>query len=332
MKTRFSLLLLLIGIQTSGFGQALLPSFGSARSGTSGFQFTKITVDARSASLGNSSVADAFDASSLYWNPALSVQIGSNQLMASYTSYFADINQGYLAYVQQFKRYNIALGFSLQYLDSGEMNETTEFMPQGTGRTFRTVHYAVGLTVAQKLTDLFSYGITARFLDERIENITMQTGTVDLGFFYKVGETGLRFAVGVNNFGFDASPSGETTRLALDTTIVHTEFETVSPPTNFMIGAAYDAWQNETMKLIITTQLTKPSDNAERLALGAELGFLNKVFFRTGYEFGIEEVSWPSFGLGLNTEWQGTALTADLSYTFYERLGNLPRFALKFGF
>jgi hypothetical protein len=72
--------------------------------------------------------------------------------------------------------------------------------------------------------------------------------------------------------------------------------------------------------------------NAERLALGAELGFLNKVFFRTGYEFGIEEVSWPSFGLGLNTEWQGTALTADLSYTFYERLGNLPRFALKFGF
>jgi hypothetical protein len=138
--------------------------------------------------------------------------------------------------------------------------------------------------------------------------------------------------VGVNNFGFDASPTGETTRLALDSTVTHTEFEDVSPPTNFMIGAAYDAWKNERFALKITGQLTKPSDNAERLALGAEWSFLNTVFFRTGYEFGIDEVSWPSFGFGLNTEWQGTALTADMSYTFYERLGNLPRFALKFGF
>ena len=40
-------------------------SFGKDRSGTEGFQFTKITVDARSAAMGNSNMADALDGSSL---------------------------------------------------------------------------------------------------------------------------------------------------------------------------------------------------------------------------------------------------------------------------
>lgn len=332
MKRLVLTTLLVLALQSVAFTQALVPSFGSARSGTSGFQFIKITVDPRAAAMGNSSIADAFDASSLYWNPALAVQIGRSEFMASYTSYFVDINQGYMAYVHQLKKYNVALGVSLQYLDSGEIQETTEFNPLGTGRTFKTVHFALGLTASQKLTELFSYGLTLRYLDERIENIQMQAGTIDFGFFYRVGDTGLRFAVGVNNFGFDSDPSGTTTRQSLDSTVTYSEFEAVSPPTKFTIGAAYEAWKNETMNLVLTGQLTKPSDNAERLAIGAEMGFLKQFYFRTGYEFGVDELVWPSVGLGINTKWNGYDLSTDLSFTAYENLGNMPRFALKFGF
>lgn len=332
MRLIITSIVILLGFTSGLSAQALIPSFGSARSGTSGFQFTKITVDARAASMGNSSVADAIDASSLYWNPALAVQIQGNEFMASYTSYFVGVNQGYMAYVHQLKKYNIALGVSLQYLDSGEIEETTEFNPIGTGRTFSTVHYTLGLTASQRLTDLFSYGLTARLLDERIEEVQVQTVAFDFGFYYKVGDTGLRFAVGVNNFSFDGSPTGSTTREGLDTTITYTDFEAITPPTNFLIGAAYNAWKNESMSLLLTAQLTKPSDNAERLALGTEFSFLKKFFIRTGYEFGVEEVSWPSAGFGLNTNWNGYKLAIDMSYTAYERLGNIPRFALKFGF
>jgi hypothetical protein len=332
MRSLITLIALIFGFSAGVSAQALIPSFGKARSGTSGFQFTKITVDARAAAMGNSSVADAIDASSLYWNPAMAVQIGRNEFMAGYTSYFVGVNQGYFAYVHQLKKYNLALGASLQYLDSGEIDETTEFRPGGTGRTFSTVHYSLGLTASQRLTELFSYGMTVRLLDERFEEVQVQTVAFDFGFYYVVGETGLRFAVGVNNFSFDGTPTGSTTRQALDSTITENQFEAITPPTNFLIGAAYNVWKNDNMGVLLTAQLTKPSDNAERLALGAEYQFMNKFFFRTGYEFGVEELMWPSVGFGLNTSWDGRALGIDMSYTAYERLGNLPRFALKFGF
>ncbi|HBQ59637.1 MAG TPA: hypothetical protein DD671_08440, partial [Balneolaceae bacterium] len=45
--------------------QGVFPSLGGSRSGTSGFQFLKINVDARSSALGGSNVADAMDGSAL---------------------------------------------------------------------------------------------------------------------------------------------------------------------------------------------------------------------------------------------------------------------------
>lgn len=332
MKSLLFALFLVLSLTGGSFAQALVPSFGSARSGTSGFQFIKISVDPRAAAMGNSSVADAKDASALYWNPALAVQLEKSQFMASYTSYFADIQTGYVSYLHYLKKYQVALGVSLQFLDSGLLNETTEFNPFGTGRTFKTVHYALGFSASQRLTELFSYGLTLRYLAEQIEEVSMQTGTLDFGFFYKVGDTGLRFAVGVTNFGLDASPTGTTYRETLEGIKEESTFEDVSPPTNFAIGAAYDAWSNENMNLVLTAQLTKPSDNAEKTSLGAELGFLNEFFFRTGYEFGIEEITWPSAGFGVRRNVGSYTLDLDASYTNYERLGSLPRFAMKVSF
>ena len=65
-------------------------SYGTDRAGTESFQFTKITVDARSAAMGNSNMADATDGSSLYWNPALASKIGSSYATLSHTDYLVD--------------------------------------------------------------------------------------------------------------------------------------------------------------------------------------------------------------------------------------------------
>ena len=53
----------------------LLPSFGRDRAGTSGYQFLKIPVDARSASMSQTVASNASDVSSLFWNPAMAAQI-----------------------------------------------------------------------------------------------------------------------------------------------------------------------------------------------------------------------------------------------------------------
>ena len=307
--------------------QSILPSFGKSRSGTSGFQFVKITVDPRAAAMGNSVVADATDGSSLYWNPALAVQSDRSEVLFSHSIYFMDITKEYVSYVQQLK--SIAVGVSLQYLNSGDIKETTEFQPMGTGLTFRTIHYSLGLTVSQKLTELFSYGLTVHFLDERIEEIQTKTGSVDLGFFYRVGDTGLRFAIGLNNFGPDSKPTGDTQRITLDGNQTEKNFQKVSLPTTFIIGAAYDAYKSEHSSLMISGQLTNPSDNAERVSVGVEYGFMHRFYLRGGYQFGVDEVKYPSGGIGVAFPAGKHSFNFDYSFSPYERLGNIHRLALK---
>jgi hypothetical protein len=323
------LVLTLALFTTDAYSQrSIIPSLGSSRSGTSGYQFLKINVDARSSAMGGSNVADAIDGASLYLNPAMAVQLDNNQLYLGHTRYFADIDLNFASYIHKIG--NIALGGSLMYLDSGEMNETNEFNPFGTGRTFRTVHLAAGLTFSQELTTLFSYGVTMKYLDERIEELQAQTVVVDVGFFYRVGTTGLRFAIGLNNFGLDATPEGETIRQTLEGQVIETEFEAVSPPTTFIIGAAYDAYKSDNINVLVTGQVTNPSDNAERFSLGSELTYLNQFYLRTGYEFGVDEASLPSFGVGFKLPIAGYSAGLDYGFSTRDRLGSLHRISLKF--
>lgn len=308
--------------------RGIIPSLGGSRSGTSGYQFLKINVDARSAAMGGSNVADAMDGSALYLNPALAVQMKNSQLHLGHTAYFADISLNYASYVH--KMGSIAVGGSLVYLDSGEMKETTEFAPFGTGRTFRTIHMAAGLSFSQELTNLFSYGATIKYLDERIEEVQAQSVVFDIGFFYRVGDTGLRFAVGLNNFGLDATPSGKTIRQTLNGPVEETNFEDVSPPTMFLIGAAYDAYSSNNFDILVTGQITNPSDNAERLSFGTEVAYMKQFFLRAGYEFGTDEASWPSFGVGFKLPILNYSVGMDYGFTTRDRLGSLHRVAIKF--
>mgnify|MGYP003639107600 CR=1 FL=1 len=326
MQTYISVLFVVICLLSGSSTYA--QSFGEDRAGTEGFQFTKIPVDPRSAAMGNSNMADAIDGSSLYWNPALAARLTGSNLMVSHTAYFTGINQDYFSYVHKLGTF--AIGGSLQYLNSGDIQETTEFQPFGTGRVFSTQHFAVGLSGAHQVTDLFSYGITLKFLMEKIEEIDYSTGAIDFGFSYLVGDTGLRFAVGINNFGLEANPSGSTDRTNLSGRSEVEPEEFNSLPTRFHIGAAYDLIENDQNKLIVTGQITNPSDNAEQFNIGAEYSFMKQFFLRTGYEFGIEERKIPSLGAGVELKVMNKVFKADYAYSLYERLGEIHRIAISF--
>src|SRR5690554_3602234 len=166
--------------------RGIFPSLGNSRSGTSGFQFLKINVDARSSAMGSSNIADAADGSSLYFNPALAVIAPKSQIYLGHTAYFPEVSLNYVSYMHKFSNNNMVVGGSLTFLDSGEMNETNEFNPTGTGRVFRVINLAAGLSYSHRLSDLFSYGITGRYLEESIEEISLRTVVFDVGFFYRV--------------------------------------------------------------------------------------------------------------------------------------------------
>ncbi|GAB5519008.1 MAG: type IX secretion system outer membrane channel protein PorV [Rhodothermales bacterium] len=310
----------------------LIPSFGSDRAGTSGFQFLKIPVDARSAALGETVASNAFDASALFWNPALAAQSRQAQVGLSHTAYFADVQMDYVAAFRRFGGFT--LGASLQTLSSGEMDVTTEFQPFGTGQTFSYLDVAAGLTVAQQLTDLFSYGVTAKYIRESVAGLTTQTAVFDLGIFYRIGGSGVQMAVAIRNFGLDGTPDGELERVVIGGVVTETDFESITPPTSFLLGMTYDVFQNNPQhSLQVSGQLSNPNDNAESLNAGVEYTWNDLLILRTGYRLGVDEYTTPSFGAGLNVPpfIGNLALRFDYGFTQLERLGTVHRVGLNLG-
>jgi len=211
------------------------------------------------------------------------------------------------------------------------MKVTTEFEPRGTGETFRLIDVAAGLTLSQQLTDLFSYGITTKYVQESVAGLTASTLVFDLGIHYMVGSTGARMAVAVRNFGFDGSPEGELSRpvIADDPIRIESEFEAMTPPTTFHLGFAYDVFDGpEGSSLTLLAQLNNPNDNAEYWTLGSEYGFNDMFFLRAGYRFGVEEIDAPSLGAGVHLPVAGRALNIDYGFNRMARLGNVHRFGL----
>ena len=328
---------LLVGlVAASGLGGAsaqILPAYGEDRAGTAGFQFLEIPVDPRGAALGGTAVATADDASSLFWNPALSARGGQTQAMAATLSYFSDVSLNYAAVTRRVGAFTV--GGHVQTLDSGEMAVTTEFSgPSGTGQTFRYLGVVGGLTVSQALTDLFSYGVTAKVAREASADLALTVPLLDLGVHYNVGSTGASIGVAIRNFGLNGTTSGSIERQTVEGEIVvEDEFEDLVPPTTFMLGVGYDVIRSGDHALTLAGQLTNPNDNAEQLNVGAEYVWNDILSLRGGYRFGVDEATLPTVGFGVEVPGLGDrTLRADYAFETYERLGPTHRIGIALDF
>ena len=312
----------------------VLPAFGTDRAGTVGFQFLKIATDARSIGMGSVGVTTADDASALFWNPALAAVASGPQVAAARAAYFegAQFTTNFAAATVPLGGFTV--GLSVQTLEAGRMNVTDEFNPEGTGETFGFVDAAIGATVSQQLTDLFAYGVTAKYVRESTFGLTTASGAFDVGIHYRIGDTGARMGVAIRNFGLDAAPSGSLTRTdpnAAGGTVTESDFESITMPTTFLLGLSYDAVRRGDHALTLASQLSRPNDNAESLGLAAEYAYRGVLSLRTGYRFGGEEYV-GSFGGGVNVPALGARTRIDYGFTRYDRLGNVHALGLNVGF
>ncbi|MEO1021586.1 MAG: hypothetical protein AAFW89_03510, partial [Bacteroidota bacterium] len=90
---------------------------------------------------------------------------------------------------------------------------------------------------------------------------------------------------------------------------------------------AYDVIRDDQNSVIVTAQITNPSDNSEQFNIGAEYGYMNQFFVRTGYEFGHEERVLPSFGAGFALP-SVRNFRVDYAYTAFDILGDIHRIGL----
>jgi len=114
-------------------------------SGTSAINMLKIGVGARIAAMGDAGSATVSDATALYWNPAAASRVGGNgSISVSSMGWLVDTRLSYLAAVLNLSGFG-HIGLDVQYMDFGDIEETTVYDQDGTGRFVldRILHRAV---------------------------------------------------------------------------------------------------------------------------------------------------------------------------------------------
>jgi hypothetical protein len=307
----------------------LLPSFGNSRTGTAGMQFLKTGIDARGMGMAGAVAATVNDATAMYWNPACITMLDSGMhynLSLSHCSYFAGtaLEQAGIVYKHKFHYW----GFQLASFHTPQMKETTEFQPQGTGRTFGFSDILAGISYARVLTDNFSFGVSGKYVNESFIDVHTNNVLFDLGLFYNVHLRNTRFAAVVSNFGINIKPHGEVTILKLSGAEPTDNFSAFSAPSIFRLAIATDVFRKNAHVLTAGLQLNHPGDNNETFSLGFEYTYMNLMMLRTGYEFGADEKGWPSLGAGIRLPRRFGNFRFDYAWQYKQVFGNVQRITL----
>jgi hypothetical protein len=319
-------LALFLSISTSVRAQ-LLPVLGSQRVGITAADFLKIGVGARANAMAESFAAVDNDAYALFYNPAGITEFDKTEVTISHTPWFVGLQHDFIGGVYHLDQQN-SVGLSIISLQSDDMPVTTELQPYGTGAYFRYGDLALAATYARKMTDNFSFGLSVKFIDETLAEISMRGVLIDLGTYYWTGLGTTRFAVSVSNFGGQLTPSGSVTLIDGSTV---SNFQSFSPPTIFRIGFAFEPYQDKINKLTTSVQLNHPADNSESLSLGAEYSYDSIFFLRGGYKVNVDEQSY-SVGAGVCVDARFALASFDYAFTPYQRLGDVHRFSLSLRF
>jgi len=339
----------LLAAAVAGF----LPVSARAQSkvGTTAAQFLGIPVGGRAIAMGGAYAASASDVSSIYWNPGAIAQADRSE--------FSFVNTDWLVGTK-FRWFGLlvavdgddAIGASVTQLDYGEEDVTTVSSPEGTGETWSAADLAVTLTYARRLTDKFSIGGSAKYVNQRIWNESASAVTFDAGLLFITDFNGLRIGMSMSNFGSDLTLAGKDllNRVDIDpnnagsnkTLVANLKTDAWPMPLLFRLGVAMDIVKNDAMSATVAVDALRPSDNSESVNVGGEVGWRNIVFLRGGYRslFAREgpfikdtQQEGLTLGAGLQYHVEGFA-SLEVSYAFqkFGLFGNLNTIALSIGF
>ena len=195
---------------------AILPivSYGQgavdvSKTGTTAASFLEISVGAPAIGMGGAFVSLANDGTALYWNPAGIATITGTEAILSHTDWIADTKFDFAGLVLPVGSFG-TLGFSLTSLTMADMAVTTVEMPDGTGEYFSASDLAAGLSYARPLTDRFSIGFTAKFIQESIWHETASAFAMDVGTIFKTDLFGgMVIGATLSNFGTPMTLAGQ---------------------------------------------------------------------------------------------------------------------------
>jgi len=187
---------------------------------TTAVPFLLISPDSRSGAMGDAGIAVSPDVNAQHWNPSkLAFAEDEMQVSLSYSPWLRqlvdDMNLAYLSWYMKLNRTS-AVGASLRYFTLGDITFTD--VNGQTIRPFRPAEFALDVSYSLQLSERFSGGIAARWINSNLTGgVSTQGGAdskaanafaVDISGYYKnddlsVGDKDAQLAFGmvISNIG-----------------------------------------------------------------------------------------------------------------------------------
>jgi hypothetical protein len=319
---------------------------GFSKVGTAAAQFLKIGVGARAAGMGDTFAGIANDATALYWNPAGITNIKTMDVAFSHSSWLGEMSHNFAGAVIPLSEVD-HIGLSLISLTTSEQEVTTVDQPDGTGVFYNVNDLALGLTYTRALTNRFSVGLTAKYIQQDAYNESASTFAIDLGTYLHTGFHNLVIAMNVSNFGGNMQLDGRDLIILADINkAIGGEYnpdsrlktEPWTLPLNFRVGIAMDIvgggesiLPSESHRFTMAVDGNHPNDNNERLNIGGEYSWRETFFARAGYKLNYDIERW-TFGTGLRMSIGGQEVAFDYALVDYNDFGKVSRFSLELKF
>ncbi len=303
--------------------------------GAAGSQFLKIPIGARANGLAGAYSSLCSDLTSIFWNPAGLADVKYISADFSYTQWFAGFKHSFGAFALPIGR-NFTSAISLVSLNSGNIEITTLEKPNGTGLSYQVTDVAIAFTFSGYLTDQFSFGLTAKYVNNSISNLSSTGIAFDVGTMYETGIQGIRLGFSIHNLGVKQAYAGQDLNSSrklydalnaapLDIAYISNSY---SLPLIFRAGVSSEVWKVDDHRVVAAADFITLSDTPEHYALGAEYIFKDFLALRAGYQFGTD-VFGLSGGVGLKYFSGGFEGEFDYSITPTKNIGLVNRLSIK---
>ncbi len=254
--------------------------------GTTSAEFLLIPATARGSALGGSYAALANDLGSMYYNPAGLALMDRPGVMASTMSYLAGTKYAYGAFGIPFGGGSRAIGFAVTTFGFSDQPVYTVDDPQGTsGQVYSVRETAVAGTYSQQFSDRFSSGMTVKFINDQLGDVSGQAFAVDFGtnFHSTLAGRAIRAAFVISNLGtnlrhtgspldvlYQRQPPAGQDQVPQEDAKASLQTKDWNLPVTFRVALAYDAFATSMSRLTVLGEFNQPNNSQPGYSFAGE--------------------------------------------------------------
>ena len=329
---KFKLVILLVVLLALSLSTAYAGN--SLRSGTAGAQELLIPYGSRGTAMGGSVLSTVSGVESMYWNPAGLASLEGTEVMFTHLPYIADIDMNYVGFATNIENFG-TIGAGAKILSIGDMIETTEDDPDGTGRVFSPTLTVLNLSFAKIMTANVQFGMSAMFIHENIFEAQATGVAFDFGFTYDPRWNGVSMGVTIKNYGGEMQFNGIGFNQTSNQVTLRGQGAKFDLPSSINFGVGYNFLNENENFAMLTGSFQSNNLSQDIWQGGAEYVYDGKFSVRAGYNYSDRDkyLYGASFGGGVILPIsESMDISLDYTWTQTDVFDNNQYFTLKANF